>query len=127
MNADARARLVAIEAGYNRFSRQVKRILALLAVAQLGLGILSVYLVGQNNSRAKETRALVDRIQLERARNVRDACVSQNAKNRDTKAELRRLNPDAPPKQQEATDLVIDKLAPVQDCEARVRSQVKVP
>lgn len=135
-----RGRLEEIHASYRRYTRKTNTILLILALAQIGLGTLSVYLVGQNNKRSSEhvrvseaNRRTVAQIQAERERNSRNACESLNARNRNTKREIRRLVRDAPPRPGNraeqrrnlaGTFLIIDRLAPVQNCDDVVAAQV---
>lgn len=59
-----RSRLGEIQGGYRRFARRVSIVLALLVVVQLGLGSLSIYLIGQNDRRSKENSEAVRQIRL---------------------------------------------------------------
>ena len=124
LNLEARARLDHIAEQYARFAYRTRIILATLAVAQLGLGLLSVYLLGENSDRSEENAALIERIQHERDYAVRFNCSDVNRRNGATKNELERLSAAAPGRESrrqterriEATKLLIDRLLPVRDC-----------
>lgn len=126
---EARKRLEQVQIGYERFAHRVYLILAVLVAVQLGIGALSLYLLGQNRERSSQVARIVDQIQRERARNILAACEDQNKRNGDTKAEVERLASRAParPDREEriaATNLLIDRLAPVRNCPALVARQV---
>lgn len=115
---DARERLDVIQQGYLRFSRVTKRILMVLVIAQIGLGVLSVNLVDQNNKRSDENRRLISKIQDERRYSVRLQCSDVNQRHDATFEELARLTPpDAPKENIRATQVLIDRLLPVRDCD----------
>lgn len=122
-----RARIDEIAAQYEDFSTRVKRILVVLAVAQIGLGVLSVYLLDQNGDRAEENRALIEQVQRERAYSVKFNCNDVNKRNVASKAQLEAFtgpSKEATLGEREmrdqrlaATALLIDRLLPRRDCD----------
>jgi len=126
------ARLAQIQTGYERWTRRTLVILRVLFLVQVGLGALSIYLVGQNAQRSDETRELVHAQQTSRESSVRVTCREQNDRHDQTIATLDRLleqaDRDATAQRRRqlregraSTVLLIDALAPKRDCEQRVR------
>jgi hypothetical protein len=113
-----RERLEAIDRGYRVFTARLTWYLrAFVALMCVG-AIAFTYLVAVNRDRATEARDLGRQIQLERARNIRDNCVSQNARH-DNTVTVVKANVD-----KRIVIALIDALAPVRDCELLVRRQV---
>jgi len=118
LNQAARQRLEAIQVGYERFSRRVRIILAVLAVAQIGLGLLSIHLLNQNGDRAQENSSLIEQVQAERAYAARVQCTDVNSRNRSAQTELRHLvPPGTPAKRVKPSQVLIDKILPLRDCD----------
>jgi hypothetical protein len=130
-NAYVRGRLDAIQRGYERWVAYTLRLLAILVFIQLGLGALSVYLVGQNNQRAHD-------IQASRVDATRTTCLEQNNRHDHTiatlYAEIEKLRPTLTPDERKnlkrniaANVALIDALAPKADCDRRTKRLTKLP
>jgi uncharacterized protein HemX len=125
LNQEARRRLDLIQIGYERFSRRVRVILAVLAVAQIGLGLLSIHLLSQNGDRARENSQLIEQVQAERAYAVRVQCNDVNRRNRSAQDELRHLVPaGTPARRVKPSQILIDKILPLRDCDQFVAGLV---
>lgn len=134
-NAELRGRLQAIQTGYEKWTKYTVRLLTILFLIQLGLGALSVYLVGQNQDRAKETTRLLRQVQASRVNATLTTCREQNDRHDNTidalNAAVVKLKPTlsaedrANLKQSIAANVsLIDALAPKQDCKKRVERLV---
>jgi hypothetical protein len=97
---------------------------AALAVA-FSIGVL-VAAVAENSEVAVSAKSLAERIQRERARNIRESCEAQNARNRTARAYLRGLPRSATRDQRErfATSAADAIVGPVRDCDRLVERQV---
>lgn len=135
-----RGRLDAIQRGYERWVAYTLRLLAVLVCIQLGLGALSLYLVGQNQDRSSETRRLLRQVQESREQSVLTTCSQQNARHDKTIAALnafvdqyKKAHPGLSAKdlreiQQSIQGNVslINALAPTQDCQKVVDRLVRL-
>lgn len=138
--------VVVLERRVRRLAVGVGVVMALLVVLQLVSGGLNIYLLDQNGNRADEAKITAHRasvaarkakqaakeIQTQRVTNTLANCKDQNARHDHTIDALDKLIAMAtkgiPPAQaaemkrgRASTILLIDALAPKQDCERRVR------
>lgn len=129
--SELRDRLDKIQHGYEKWVAYTIRLLAILVAIQLGLGALSLYLVGQNRKRT-------DEIQASRELSTRTACRDQNARHDNTIKTLNQLvaqrKATASPAQRKQladslkpTILLIDALTPRRDCEKVVARLIALP
>lgn len=135
-----RDRLDEIQRGYEEWVTNSRRLLGWLIAIQVALftiqiplGVLSVYLLGQNRDRA-------DEIQTSREQSARSSCLEQNKRHDDTIATLNNFvtaykakHPDATEKQrrdiQQSVDgnvSLINALVPKDNCAERVARLVKL-
>lgn len=130
---------------YAALDRRVSRYLRALVVLFCVSALVFTYLLAVNADRAKEARdlartnrVLTRQIQIERARNVRDACAQTNARHDKTIVTLDRLLKRAaktasPERLRQMKDsrtgtvLLIEALVPKRDCAQLVRDQVGSP
>ena len=129
LDLESRERVEALEVRYHDFQRR-----SLIGQAIVGVAVVLALILGginqqQQSNRSEETRELALQIQTERKRNIGGACRDQNLRNRTTIATLDQLlrRMQADPKvsadrkaqaktSRQGTVLLIDALAPVQDC-----------
>lgn len=135
-----RGRLDAIQRGYERWVAYTLRLLAILVLIQLGLGALSVYLVGQNQDRSAETRRLLRQVQESREQSVTTTCSAQNRRHDKTinalnafVKQFKKTHPQLTPKERAEVDQgingnvsLINALAPKQNCASLVEELVKL-
>lgn len=129
-NIDVRTRLEAIQVGYERWTKYTIRLLTILFLIQLGLGLLAVYLVGQNQKRGDETRRLVAEVYDSRKQSLLITCREQNIRHDKTIATLHNIIETLKPRLSasdranlaagiEGNIKLIDAIAPREDCDKR--------
>lgn len=130
-----------INSKFAQLAKRIAIVLTVLAVALLILGIWSVVLTGKlqtttnethhlsldNAVTAKEAKAAALAINKERLSSIRRGCEDQNTRNLNTIKRLRQLSKDLPRQpgesdaqlhaQVEGSILLIDALAPYQNCD----------
>lgn len=128
VDAGARERLEEIHRGYQRYTRKTNFILVALAVVQIGLGCLSVYLVGQNGRRQDDNRTLISKVQAERAYSVEFNCEDVNRRHDAAIDELRNIVPEGTPeKELRPTKVLLNRVLPKRDCDILVAQFVETP
>lgn len=89
----------------------------LVVVMAAGLG----YVLVQNADQNRDLEQVVQSIQVERVRNIRENCEAQNARNRLTTLRLREMTDD--PGARALAGGLIQALVPVRDCDRLVERQ----
>lgn len=128
-NLDGRERIVALEARYQHIAWRLTVAVAIMGATLVAVSLVLVLLIRANSERARE-------IQGERARVVRENCVSQNARHDATVRAFEEIyrrrfaQQSATSRQLRANRRynrkLIDAVVPHRDCAALVRGSVSV-
>jgi hypothetical protein len=110
---------------YDKFARNIIIILSVLFISQMGLGIWNLNLSQENNNRINE-------IKSSRKSSILTSCTEQNLRNDNTVYNLNKLLNKAKITSKAQlqqtkffTIVLIDSLAPKQDCAARLKKFTK--
>jgi hypothetical protein len=136
-DVDSRARINELGRNYNRFARLVLILFYIQVASLFTFGILDTYLAIENHNRAAENADILVRIQVERRNNIVQNCEAQNSRH-DTSIKtlndiingLVKKNPSQEKAIRQSAHyniLLINALAPVQDCLKLVQRQIQTP